>query len=95
MKILIDGQTLLTPEINRGIGTYFKNIVENVLENDFTNDFSPPSPDRTSRIFLPGLAINFPLSIATLTRFVLLRLTSEISASFIPRQLTTTSRNLA
>jgi glycosyltransferase involved in cell wall biosynthesis len=39
MKILIDGQTLLTPEINRGIGTYFKNIVENVLENDFTNDF--------------------------------------------------------
>lgn len=39
MKILIDGQTLLTPEINRGIGTYFKNIVENILENDFTNDF--------------------------------------------------------
>src|SRR5215211_5934717 len=39
MKILIDGQTLLTPEINRGIGTYFKNVVENILENDFTNDF--------------------------------------------------------
>jgi glycosyltransferase involved in cell wall biosynthesis len=39
MKILIDGQTLLTPDINRGIGTYFKNCVEHVLENDFTNDF--------------------------------------------------------
>jgi glycosyltransferase involved in cell wall biosynthesis len=39
MKILIDGQTLLTPEITRGIGTYFKNTVENILENDFTNDF--------------------------------------------------------
>jgi glycosyltransferase involved in cell wall biosynthesis len=39
MKVLIDGQTLLTPEINRGIGTYFKNSVENILENDFANDF--------------------------------------------------------
>jgi glycosyltransferase involved in cell wall biosynthesis len=39
MKVLIDGQTLLTPEINRGIGTYFKNSVESILENDFTNDF--------------------------------------------------------
>src|SRR5713101_1580100 len=39
MKILIDGQTLLTPEITRGIGTYFRNNVENILANDFTNDF--------------------------------------------------------
>jgi glycosyltransferase involved in cell wall biosynthesis len=39
MKVLIDGQTLLTPDINRGIGTYFKHCVEHVLENDFTNDF--------------------------------------------------------
>ncbi|HKU75344.1 MAG TPA: glycosyltransferase family 1 protein [Pyrinomonadaceae bacterium] len=39
MKILIDGQTLLTPEINRGIGTYFKSTVEQMLENDFTNEF--------------------------------------------------------
>lgn len=44
MKILIDGQTLLTPEINRGIGTYFKNTVEHVLENDFTNDFYITTP---------------------------------------------------
>lgn len=39
MKILIDGQTLLTPEIARGIGTYFRNNVENILANDFANDF--------------------------------------------------------
>ena len=44
MKILIDGQTLLTPEINRGIGTYFKNTIENILENDFTNDFYINTP---------------------------------------------------
>jgi len=39
MKILIDGQTLLTPEIDRGIGKYFLNIVENILSVDFTNEF--------------------------------------------------------
>lgn len=39
MKILIDGQTLLTPEIDRGIGTYFKNIVEHLLESDFPNEY--------------------------------------------------------
>jgi glycosyltransferase involved in cell wall biosynthesis len=44
MKILIDGQTLLTPEINRGIGTYFKNSVENILEQDFTHDFYINTP---------------------------------------------------
>ncbi|HKQ50865.1 MAG TPA: glycosyltransferase family 1 protein, partial [Pyrinomonadaceae bacterium] len=40
----IDGQTLLTPEVNRGIGTYFKNTVEHLLENDFTNDFYLAAP---------------------------------------------------
>lgn len=44
MKILIDGQTLLTPEINRGIGKYFINIVENILCVDFTNDFYLVAP---------------------------------------------------
>jgi glycosyltransferase involved in cell wall biosynthesis len=51
MKILIDGQTLLTPEINRGIGTYFKNTIEHILENDFTSDFyinTPPGPHLNS-----------------------------------------------
>ncbi|HYR76209.1 MAG TPA: glycosyltransferase family 1 protein [Pyrinomonadaceae bacterium] len=44
MRILIDGQTLLTPEINRGIGIYFKNSVENILASDFTNDFYINTP---------------------------------------------------
>jgi glycosyltransferase involved in cell wall biosynthesis len=39
MRVLIDGQTLLTAEINRGIGTYFKNVVEGVLEQDCVNDY--------------------------------------------------------
>ena len=39
MKILIDGQTLRTPEINRGIGKYFLNTVENILSCDFVNEF--------------------------------------------------------
>src|SRR5829696_5600162 len=39
MKILIDGQTLLTPDITRGIGKYFVNSIENMLQYDFTNDF--------------------------------------------------------
>ena len=44
MKLLIDGQTLLTPEINRGIGTYFKSTIEQMLENDFTNEFYLNTP---------------------------------------------------
>lgn len=39
MKILIDGQTLLTPDISRGIGKYFVNSIESMLQYDFTNDF--------------------------------------------------------
>ena len=50
MKILIDGQTLLTPEITRGIGKYFVNSIENMLQYDFTNDFYlnvPPGANLT------------------------------------------------
>ena len=39
MRILIDGQTLLTPDINRGIGVYFRKVVENMLASDLSNDF--------------------------------------------------------
>src|SRR5258708_38759356 len=54
MKILIDGQTLLTPEINRGIGIYFRNCVENILENDFTNDFYINTANETQlKVFSP------------------------------------------
>lgn len=39
MKILIDGQTLETQEINRGIGNYFKNVVNNIIKIDFINEW--------------------------------------------------------
>jgi glycosyltransferase involved in cell wall biosynthesis/SAM-dependent methyltransferase len=48
MKILIDGQTLLTPEITRGIGKYFVNSIENMLQYDFTNDFYLNTPPGTN-----------------------------------------------
>ena len=44
MRILIDGQTLLTPDINRGIGKYFVNCIENMLQYDFTHDFYLNAP---------------------------------------------------
>jgi len=33
MNILVDGQTLETEEINRGIGVYFKNVLYNMIKN--------------------------------------------------------------
>ena len=39
MRILIDGQTLHTAEINRGIGKYFVRCIENILQYDFANEF--------------------------------------------------------
>src|SRR5829696_2892671 len=48
MKILIDGQTLLTPEITRGIGQYFVNSIENMLQYDFTNEFYLNAPPGTN-----------------------------------------------
>jgi glycosyltransferase involved in cell wall biosynthesis len=39
MRILIDGQTLLTPEINRGIGMYFRKTIQRILANNLTDDF--------------------------------------------------------
>src|ERR1700752_254047 len=44
MKVLIDGQTFLTAEITRGIGTYFVNTLEQVLHYDFVNDFYLAAP---------------------------------------------------
>lgn len=35
MNILIDGQTLETPEINRGIGVYFKNVINNMIKQSY------------------------------------------------------------
>lgn len=39
MNILIDSQTIYTPEINRGIGVYFLHLVEHILSNNFKHDF--------------------------------------------------------
>src|SRR5688572_2438866 len=44
MKVLIDGQTLLTAEITRGIGKYFVKTLEQVLHYDFVNDFYLATP---------------------------------------------------
>jgi glycosyltransferase involved in cell wall biosynthesis/SAM-dependent methyltransferase len=48
MKILIDGQTLLTADITRGIGKYFVNSIEHMLQYDFTNDFYLTAPPQTN-----------------------------------------------
>jgi len=68
MKILIDGQTLLTPELKRGIGKYFLNVVENLLSADFANEFylavpSTPnldafSPWAAAKLQIVDLAVN-------------------------------------
>ena len=39
MKILIDGQTLESPEINRGIGVYFKNVINNMVKQSFEHEW--------------------------------------------------------
>ena len=36
MRVLIDGQTLETPDIDRGIGIYFRNTLKSMLEQDFS-----------------------------------------------------------
>jgi glycosyltransferase involved in cell wall biosynthesis/SAM-dependent methyltransferase len=44
MNVLIDGQTLLTAEINRGIGKYFVKTLEQVLRYDFVSEFYLAAP---------------------------------------------------
>lgn len=39
MNILIDGQTLQTPEINRGIGVYFKNVLNYMVKLSFVHNW--------------------------------------------------------
>ena len=39
MNILIDGQTLLSPEVNRGIGIYFKNVLNNMVKQSFVHNW--------------------------------------------------------
>src|SRR5690349_23574922 len=44
MRLLIDGQTLLTAELTRGIGKYFVKTLEQVLHYDFVNEFYLAAP---------------------------------------------------
>lgn len=39
MNILVDGQTFLTPEINRGIGSYLKNTLNNLVKQGLEHTF--------------------------------------------------------
>jgi glycosyltransferase involved in cell wall biosynthesis len=39
MKFLIDGQTLSTPELNRGIGIVFKRLCEELVVNDISKEW--------------------------------------------------------
>lgn len=39
MKLLIDGQTLATPEIRRGIGVVFRSLCEHLIVNDISTDY--------------------------------------------------------
>lgn len=52
MKILVDGQTLLTPEINRGIGVYFRKTIEEILANNLTDDFYIAGATAEGRVWL-------------------------------------------
>lgn len=52
MNILIDGQTLETEEINRGIGVYFKNVLLNLVKNTIGNIWfiTVSTPDAVSKL---------------------------------------------
>jgi len=57
MNILIDGQTLNTPDIRRGIGVYFINIINNLLKQDYCNRFYVTVLNKSSlAVFEPWVA---------------------------------------
>ncbi|MBR8377280.1 glycosyltransferase [Burkholderia cenocepacia] len=73
MKVLIDGQTLGTPEISRGIGQVFLRIVEGMVTHEigikwfiairdisWLNHFSPQVRDALCPIVLPPLEASGP-----------------------------------
>lgn len=39
MNILVDGQTFMTPDINRGIGVYLKNVLNYMVKQSFTDSW--------------------------------------------------------
>ena len=45
MNILIDGQVLMTPEVQRGIGIYFIKVLENMVKNNYGDNWYIPVGD--------------------------------------------------
>ncbi len=48
MNILIDGQTLMSPEVNRGIGVYFKNTLNRMVSLSYAHTWYIATGDRKS-----------------------------------------------
>ena len=53
MNILVDGQTLSTPEIYRGIGIYFKNVLTNMVKSDLIHSWYISVDKKSSLSALP------------------------------------------
>lgn len=48
MNILIDGQVLMTPEVQRGIGIYFKKVLENMVRDNYGDNWYIVIGDRNA-----------------------------------------------
>ncbi len=70
MNILIDGQTLESAELNRGIGVYFKNVLNNMIKQNFDHNWF--------------IAVSKENSLATLDPWVAKRINPVINDFFSP-----------
>lgn len=70
MNILIDGQTLESPEINRGIGIYFKNVLNNMIKQSYEHKW-----------YITVSNVKF---LKVLDSWVVKRLTPVVNDIFIP-----------
>lgn len=48
MNILVDGQTLETPEVNRGIGVYFKNVLNSMIKQSYEHNWYITLSDKSA-----------------------------------------------
>lgn len=58
MRILVDGQTLVTPDINRGIGVYFRTVLTSMIENDMSCEWYITVPDEKCLAHLNPSVLN-------------------------------------
>ncbi|SCP95752.1 glycosyltransferase [Anaerobium acetethylicum] len=70
MNILIDGQTLETMEVNRGIGVYFKNILANMMKQSYVHNWY--------------ITISRKESLKTLDPWILKKIKPIVSNKFVP-----------